>query len=454
MKTLIKTMDGKAFESKELVLTSKGLSFVNWDCPDDDIDLVFGSDNSCRVHSVLAEFLSPKIARIRRNDPLLNVYTFKNDSSELFGALESLISSLRSGGTFRVDKSNFAVFLQLSHELENHELLSSLLELIKTENLPLHEAIVLFRGGIDLGSAFTNRFVNLRDFIASRFYEIGKELLQDLDLETVRLLLSSPSLKIEDEDSLYDFIRSRSGNDLSFTTLFEFVYFEYLSVNRIEDFASFVSENLLENISSGIWTRICGRLILETKLKNNPRASKDEDATAESKNVFVYDGSKPLDGIIAHLTREYGGSVHDHGIVNVTASSVVSSAFPKNATDLETRSFFISKPNSNSWICYDFKERRVLPTSYSVKSYDCGPGGWNLKSWVLEVSQNGSDWTVVDSRNDNHDLDDSLVTRNFTISQSPKEAVQFIRLHQLANQNGNHQLCIAALEIFGTLSSN
>ena len=37
---------------------------------------------------------------------------------------------------------------------------------------------------------------------------------------------------------------------------------------------------------------------------------------------FVYNSSKPLDGVIAHLTREYGGNVHDKGIVNVTASSV------------------------------------------------------------------------------------------------------------------------------------
>lgn len=30
---------------------------------------------------------------------------------------------------------------------------------------------------------------------------------------------------------------------------------------------------------------------------------------------FVYDASKPLDGIIAHLTRECGGNIHRKGIV-------------------------------------------------------------------------------------------------------------------------------------------
>ena len=43
------------------------------------------------------------------------------------------------------------------------------------------------------------------------------------------------------------------------------VCFESLSVNRIEPFWSFVSENFIENITSGIWRQICVRFILESK---------------------------------------------------------------------------------------------------------------------------------------------------------------------------------------------
>ena len=439
-------LTARNLEPTELTLTCKGMSSVNWECSDSEFEFVF-EDRVCRVHSVLAEFLSAKVARVRKSDPLLSFYTFKD--SGLFNAFESLVSSLRLGEPIRVEKSNFAAFLCLSQELENDELLRLLLGMIKTKSLSIEEAILLLRTGIDLGTAFSDRFGNLRDFVASRFYEIEKEILDDLDLETAQLLLLSPSLKIEDEDSLYDFVRSRSETDLSFASLFEFTYFEYLSVNRIENFASFVSENLLENITSGVWRQICHRLILRANhTRKNPRSCIGKK--------FVYDESKKLDGVIAYLTSEWGGNVHDKGIVNVTASSVHSDhSQPKNAVDLTTDSCFWSESKPNSWICYDFKERRVIPTSYSVMSMGGGPGWNHAKSWVIEVSNDGTEnsWTIIDRRDNNNDLNDSFATVNFKISRVPSDGFRFFRLRQTGkNHLGNEVLSISSLEIFGTLS--
>ena len=101
----------------------------------------------------------------------------------------------------RVEESNFAGLLRLSQEVENAELLSSLLRTRTTESLNLELAILLLRTGIDLGNAFSDRFGNLRDF-----YVIKKEIHSDLHLETAQTLLSCPSLKIEDKDSRYDFV--------------------------------------------------------------------------------------------------------------------------------------------------------------------------------------------------------------------------------------------------------
>ena len=439
-------LSGKTFDLRTVSLTCKGLHFVNWDRCDDCFEFV-GGDKVCCVPSVLAEFLSPKISRIRKCDPFYNVYTFKNDCSEFISALECLVSSLRSGEDFQVENSNFVALIRLSQELENDELLSSLLGMIQTESLKLEEVILLLRAGIEFGTTFSSRFGNLRDFVASHFYEIEKDILDNLDLETIQILLSSHSLKIEDEDSLYDFVKSRSENDIRFASLFEFIYFEYLSVNRIEDFASFARENLLENINTGIWTRICCRLIIDTHLKKNPR----EIAPPGMK--FVYDESKPLEGIIAHLTRKFGGNVHDKGIVNVTSSGFDSSSrLPKNAVDFGTDSRFDqsgSEPQSK-WLCYDFKKRRVIPTSYSVRTYD---GKYNPKSWLMEVSNDGTEnsWTEID-RQDNNDLNARLVTRNFKISKVPSEGFQFIRFRQTGkNHYGNYDIRVNSLEIFGTL---
>ena len=448
IRTSFEAVSTNTLEPNELRLTSKGMSSVNWDSSDADFEFLCGGDKIC-VHSVLAEFLSPKVALVRKGDPFCSSYTFKD--REMFGVFGSLVSSLRSGDPLPVEKSNFVTLLRLSQELENDDLFSSLVRMIETESLSLEEAIFLLRVGVGLGTAFSDQFGNLRDFVASCFYKLDKEILDNLDLETTQILLSSRSLQIEDEDSLYDFIRSRSEKDLRFTALFEFIYFDYLSISGIENFASFVSENFLENISSGIWRQICRRLILDVKPveKKNPRGHKGRE--------FVYDESRKLDGVIAYLTRECGGNVHEKGLVHVVASSVLdgdgSPYQPKNAVDLGTNSYYASKDEQNSWICYDFKDRRVIPTSYSVRSYGAASGGDHPKSWVIEVSNDGTEnsWTEIDRR-DNNDLNYNRVTVNFKISQLPSESFRFFRLrHTGKNHNGNNYLILSSLEIFGTL---
>ena len=142
MWTFFEGVSEKALEPNELALTSKGMSSVNFDSSNSDFEFVFGEDRVCRVDSVLAEFLSPKVARLRRCDISFHVYRFKY--AEVFDVFESLVSSLRHGDAIRVEQSNFLALLCLSQDLENGELLSSLFGMIKTEFLTLEEVVFLF----------------------------------------------------------------------------------------------------------------------------------------------------------------------------------------------------------------------------------------------------------------------------------------------------------------------
>ena len=142
------------------------------------------------------------------------------------------------------------------------------------------------------------------------------------------------------------------------------------------------------------------------------------------------------------MTRECRGNVHEKGIVEVTASSRLAEA--KNV--LGTDSQFWSQDEPDSWICYDFKGRRVAPASYSIRT-----GSWcYLKSWVLEVSNDGSDgsWEVVDRRENNEDLKGKHVTHNFAISAPPRGSFHFVRLRQTwKNHKGDDVLCLSPLEL-------
>ena len=172
---------------------------------------------------------------------------------------------------------------------------------------------------------------------------------------------------------------------------------------------------------------------------------------------YCYDPAKPLSGIIAHLTNECKGNVHDKGVVQVTASSVNGPSFnwdPKFAADLASKQAskcFASGDKEGSWICYNFNDMRVKPSSYSIRmSRDLKE---NPRSWVLEVSNtcDEADWEVIDMHLD-EDTSSRIVPRHFNIENGPEEGVQYIRLRQTGkNQAGTNRLMIAGLEIFGTL---
>ena len=156
------------------------------------------------------------------------------------------------------------------------------------------------------------------------------------------------------------------------------------------------------------------------------------------------------------MTRECGGNVHDKGIVDVTASTVEMLAFqPKNVADLKRDWYYKSHNLEGSWICYDFKERRVIPTSYTVRSIDQGSGWFHLRSWVIQVSNDGRSWTEIDRRTDNNDLNGARAIANFKISNVPCETFRFFRLKTTGknhcNWDSRYQLIISALEVFGAL---
>ena len=151
----------------------------------------------------------------------------------------------------------------------------------------------------------------------------------------------------------------------------------------------------------------------------------------------------PLDGIIAYLTRECGGNVWDNGVVGGSRFASAAELGLKSETIITIR---------EPWVRYDFKERRVTPTSYSIKVAD----RWPQRSWVFEASNDNRWWEPLDIREDNVDLRYRNVTRNFSIRPVPQGSYRYIRL-RLTSQNdprdegGNVLERIRGLEVFGTL---
>jgi archaellum component FlaC len=152
--------------------------------------------------------------------------------------------------------------------------------------------------------------------------------------------------------------------------------------------------------------------------------------------------------IIWLLTVRYGGNVHEKQVVNVTSSSVCCSTLPSTVADWSTDTRFHTKTEAPQWICYDFKDRTVQITHYSIRSTDA----WYPRSWVLEggIDLSGS-WTTLDSQSGNSQLNGNYLVATFPTANHT--SFRYIRLRQTgATHSNSNCLGVAGLELFGHVS--
>jgi hypothetical protein len=169
-------------------------------------------------------------------------------------------------------------------------------------------------------------------------------------------------------------------------------------------------------------------------------------STPHKEVEFPLEEARSIEGIISYLTEKHGGNVHDKGIVTITSKSIADEdRGDENFSDLaDLPSYwgFQSKNEPDQWVCWDFHESRIRPTHYTIRSS-------SVKSWVVESSLDGLNWTEIDRKTDNSDFEPHGMA-SFAVSKSAE--CRFIRLtHTGKNQRGSNYLHIYAFEIFGAL---
>jgi hypothetical protein len=274
------------------------------------------------------------------------------------------------------------------------------------------------------------------EFAAAHFYELQREneveCFKLVDISVLERIVTSPALCLRGEDSLLTFIcRLERAEEMY---LLRYLRSEYLSTDGMELFLTHLSDSTLDAL---IWPSLCRRLLLPVWVQKS----------CAEVLAFRTTQRKSLDGIISHLTKECGRSVHDEGIVTITAQSKQASSrySPHNVVALDTDSFFASADCSGQWICWDFGNLRVHLTHYT---FSC----CQLKSWIVEGSLDGESWAEIDRHTDNQDFNDrSWQTASFSVSRPMQ--LRFIRLTQTGKRHdGNDFLTMRAAEFFGDLS--
>ena len=167
--------------------------------------------------------------------------------------------------------------------------------------------------------------------------------------------------------------------------------------------------------------------------------------------TFFFKKNNGFDGILSYLTKQTNGNVQTNGTVEIKCSFLCCGSLESlvNYDDPSQRIHIRGKP-SPYWIQIDFKGRKVQINSYMIRSND--DGGRFLKSWAVEISEDGSSWEKVDEQINNYDLKGNQKTKLFTLSGDMTKPFRFIRIiSNKENHYNNNGFSLGNLELYGKI---
>jgi hypothetical protein len=165
------------------------------------------------------------------------------------------------------------------------------------------------------------------------------------------------------------------------------------------------------------------------------------------------DAQFPFAGLIHHLTDICGGNVHRKGVVSITCSSTEENQCWQ-VVDYDWTNHWYSHSVPNSWIQFDFKDRVVSLTHYSLKSHH-GSDYWFVQ-WTLSGSTDGNSWTILDRRN-TQDMTARSITKIFECNERvpAREFYRYIRLTQTGkNSSSHHHFLLTNIDLFGSMKKS
>ena len=278
------------------------------------------------------------------------------------------------------------------------------------------------------------------DFVASHFFEVDLDVLRRLSVSDLELVVTNPLLKLESEDQLYDAIVSLAGEKGDgVLVLLRQVEFAFLSESKLGEFLDRIFPGLID---VSVWGSLC-------KCVRHFCGSWDKYALKKDKRyrfeTFTSDKGA-FNGIVQHLRDECGGNPHEKGVISITASS---NSYHQcyELVDYGWNNYWYTYIQPNSFVQFDFKSRRVCLSHYSLKS----DSRYHLRSWVIEVSDDGSTWEAVDERN-TQDLNGNYIVKTYECSKRSDRFVRFVRLRQTGkNSLGDDSLGLSQVEFFGNI---
>lgn len=167
----------------------------------------------------------------------------------------------------------------------------------------------------------------------------------------------------------------------------------------------------------------------------------------KEKSILFKFKENEFDGILNYLNNNFKKDINN--VLEITSSG--KSGQPLNVIDYTKNNFFFSGNNFPSWICFDFKKHKIIPTHYVCKSFNCNPEWSHPKSWVIEVSDTGTKWKTIDEQKDCPHLRGALLVHSFPINNDlDSQSFRYLRM-RLTDKTwvDTNYLVLVCFELYG-----
>lgn len=395
-----------------------------------------------RTSLITALILSPKICHFFSNDPTIDEITIKTKNSGNFSHVLNLINFDQN----YISRKEIP-FIQEVIEILGNDRIEIHDKTVETK-LTLENVFKFLKKHEKNSISYSNSIKKEIEFISSNFFNIKKEHedeLMKLKMKTLESIIENPNLQLESEDQLISFINKLYLSDSKFSHFYEYVNFLNVTSKKMKEFLKIYDIN---DINNKIWEKISDRLY-QPLLKTTENMNKT--VTRYLKHDFLYE-NQDFKGIINYFRHKTNGRIENE--ILITASSNYGTDLPINVSLFDDiNKVFQSGDQPNAWICFDFKEKRVVPFNYSIRSYyHYSKNAHHPKNWVIEASNDNKNWEIIDQQQNCSSLNGRYLSDTFKIENESHKEFRFIRMRQTGlTWGGSNYLTIDSFELYGSL---
>lgn len=168
--------------------------------------------------------------------------------------------------------------------------------------------------------------------------------------------------------------------------------------------------------------------------------------------TFKCNISDPFNGILMHLTKKTNGNIQINHTIDITSSSLSCGNY-EPLVDYQNINGHAHIAGSPRWLQFDLKNRKAEIDSYLIKSAHTDEdrhSSYYLKNWRLEISMNGSDWSLIDERSNDSELNGNYKIHLYKLNKLSKP-FRYIRIISNGGNWNNDDFTIGKLELYGNL---